>query len=134
MVLNPAPALVRGRAAAESLMVDTCTIGRVVGQTTDPLTGAVTDQVSNYYAGKCRFQTIGRGSQARPQDAGEDYMMLLRIEVQLPISVTGVEVGDIITCETSVHDPDLPTRRFRVRDLYHKSHATARRVQAEEVT
>ena len=61
-------------------------------------------------------------------------MLLLRLEVQLPMTVTGLRVSDEITIDTSAHDPDLVDRVFLVRDLAHKSHATARRVQVTEKT
>lgn len=132
-MLNPAPALARGRAAAEALMVDACTIRRVIAEQTSTVDGTVTREYQSLYTGVCRFQA-GAGSVARTEDVGEAYLRLLRVEVQLPMSVTGLEVGDEVTCTASVHDADLPGRRFLIRDLAHKTHATARRIRCEEVT
>lgn len=125
-------ALARGRLAAEAGMVDACTIARVAGRSTDTTTGAVTDTASALYAGKCRVQQ--HRASATDEDVAEDRLLLLRIEVQLPMSVTGLAVGDVITVTASAHDADLVGREFRVRDLAHKTHATSRRVQCIERT
>lgn len=124
--------LVRGRAAAEALMVDACTIRRAAAGTTDPDTGVPSPTYTALYAGKCRIQQSV--VQAQQHDVAEDYQLLLRLEVQLPMAVTGLLVGDEVTVTASVHDADLVGRVFRVRDLAHKTHATARRVQVVERT
>lgn len=134
--MSRASVLARGQAKAVESMVDACTIRRVTGTTTDDFSGEITKTYlsPNPYSGKCRFQRSGAGAQAQQHDVGEDYLLLLRIEVQLPISVVGLQVDDEVTCDSSVHDPDLPGRVFLVRDLAHKSEATARRVQLTERT
>jgi hypothetical protein len=113
-------------------MVDACTITRVGTRVTDTTTGEVTEPTSTLYTGQCRVQQ--KQADATEETVGEDRLLLLRLEVQLPMSVTGLEVGDLITITSSVHDPDLPGRVFRVRDLAHKTHATSRRVQCVEKT
>ncbi|WP_329019286.1 DUF6093 family protein [Micromonospora rifamycinica] len=123
--------LSRGRAAAERLMVDTCTIRRASGEGSDD-DGNVIVTYEDLYAGKCRVQQTS--AQAAQQESGEDYLLLLRLEVHLPMSVIGLETGDEVTITASVHDPDLPGRVFLIRDLAHKSHATARRVGVTERT
>jgi hypothetical protein len=130
--MSRASVLARGRLAAEAGMVDACTITRVTGRSTDTTTGAVTPTTSTLYTGKCRVQQ--QQAQATTEDVGEDQVLLLRLEVQLPMSVTGLQVGDRITVTASAHDADLVGRVFRVHDLAHKTHATARRVQCLEVT
>ncbi|AXH89407.1 hypothetical protein DVH21_05345 [Micromonospora aurantiaca] len=123
--------LARGRAAAERLMVDACEVRRPTGEGSDD-DGNVVVTYEPVYSGKCRVQQPN--AQAAQQDAGEDYMLMLRLEVHLPISVVGLEAGDEITVTASQHDLDLVGRRFVVRDLAHKSHATARRVGVTERT
>jgi hypothetical protein len=131
--MSRASALARGQLAAQLGMVDACTIRRPSGSgTTDPLTGYPSQTYTALYAGKCRVQQ--HQASADRQDIGEDSVMLLRLEVQLPMTVTGLKVGDEITMTASVYDPDLPGRVFRIHDLAHKSEATARRVQCVEVT
>lgn len=113
-------------------MVDTCTIRRRTGEATNAETGQIIPTYATLYSGKCRIQQQKEGSV--PQNAGEAYIRMLPLQVQLPMSVTGLAVGDEVTVDASVHDGDLPGRVFIVRDLAHKSHATARRVTCEERT
>lgn len=130
--MSRASALARGRIAAEAGMVDACTITRIGTRVTDTTTGEVTEPTTTLYTGKCRVQQAQ--AVATEETVGEDHLLLLRIEVQLPMSVTGLRVGDLITITASAHDADLPGRVFRVHDLAHKTHATARRVQCVEKT
>jgi hypothetical protein len=131
--MSAAEVLARGRAFAAELRAEaeTCTIRRVTGDTTGP-GGVVTPTYDVLYTGPCRVQQ--QMPSASPQDAGEDYALMLRLEVQLPTSVVGLRTEDEITIDTSAHDPDLPGRVFLVKDLAHKSHATARRVGVVERT
>jgi hypothetical protein len=130
--MSRATALARGRLAAEAGMVDACTVTRVGTRVTDTTTGEVTEPTSTLYTGQCRVQQAQ--AQATEETVGEDHLLLLRLEVQLPMSVTGLEVGDLITITASAHDADLPGRVFRIHDLAHKTHATSRRVQCVEKT
>lgn len=132
-MVNPAAALARGRAAVQALMVDTCTITRVTGSSTDPGTGVVTETTTEVYAGRCRVQGSKAGQGVR-MDPGETSVVMLRLEVQLPMSVVGLAEGDEVTVTASVHDEDLVGCRFRIHDLAHKTHATSRRVLVTEVT
>ncbi|WP_328339537.1 DUF6093 family protein [Micromonospora sp. NBC_00421] len=120
--------LARGRAAAERGMRDTCQIRREV---TDPDSGAVVSTWSDVYTGRCRVQQ--RTPDGQPLDSGQDYVLLQRLEVQLPMSVVGLRVGDEITITASV-DPDLVGRVIVVQDLPHKTDATARRVGVTDRT
>lgn len=129
--MSAASVLARGRAAAEALMVDSCSIRRKTGESTGA-GGVVTPTYSTLYAGKCRVQQSA--GQAQQQDPGEAYVLMLRLEVQLPMSVTGLQPEDEVTVTASAHDPDLVGRLFIVRDLAHATHKTARRVQVQERT
>ena len=124
--------LARARAVAEAGMVDTCTIRRVAGETTDETTGAVTPTYSTLYTGACRVQQ--RTAAASPAEGGEAYALMLALEVHLPMSVTGLKTEDQITVTASEHDADLVGRVFLIRSLAHKTHATARRVGVVERT
>jgi hypothetical protein len=131
--MSRATALARGRTAAEISMADACTIRRRTGGTTNPDTGYPTQPYTQLYAGKCRVQQIT--GTARPHDVGEDYVLLQRIDVQLPVVGTeGLKVGDEVLMTAAVHDADLVGRTFLVHDLAHKSEATARRVSCTEKT
>jgi hypothetical protein len=129
--MSRASVLARAQAAAEAGMADTCTIRRKSGGTTDPDTGFPTQPYTDLYAGKCRVQQ--HQATADQQDIGEDHLLLLRLEVQLSMTVTGLKVGDEITL-TASRDADLVGRVFRIHDLAHKTEASARRVQCVERT
>ncbi|PRY56442.1 DUF6093 family protein [Glycomyces artemisiae] len=132
-MLDIAAALEAGRAAAEERMVDTCTIRRPTGTVTDPVTAEVTTTYDVLYSGqKCEVQSKGYWGEAR--EVAEAFKNVLALEVKLPIAVLGLNVDDEITVDASVHEPDLVGRVFHLKDLSHKSHATARRVLCREVT
>lgn len=107
-------------------MVDACTIRRRTGTTVDDNTGVESATYADLYAGACRVQQ--RTAQSQEQTPGEDYQLLVRVEVQLPVSVTGLRVGDEITVTAAAHDPELVDAVFLVRDMFAKTHPTARRV------
>ena len=124
-------AMLRGRAAAERNMVDACTITRTTGSTTDPETGATSLTTTTVYTGKCRFQQAAAG--ASGQNVAEANIYQVAHLVQLPMSVTGVRVEDVVTATVSI-DPDLVGRRFWVRAVAEGTHKTARRLPIELVT
>jgi len=118
---------------AESIMVDSCTVRRRTGTTTNPTTGVVTPVYAVVRTSqKCRVQARGNWGEAR--DVGEAALVILALEVQFPMSVTDLQARDEITIDACVNDPDLVGRVLRVKDLHHKSHATSRRVLCQEVT
>lgn len=130
--MSRATVLARARAAALAGMNDACVIRRKMGTTTDPDTGASTPAYATLYTGACRVKAAL--AQAGQADAGQDYLLLLRLEVHLPMTVTGLQVGDEVTITAAAYDPDLPGRVFIIRDLFHMTHATARRVGVIEKT
>lgn len=123
--------LASGRAAAEALMVDTCTVTRVTGQALDEDTGAYVDTTSTIYSGKCRVQVRNAATAALPL-AGEREVVAFMLELQIPMSAAALAVGDKVTITASTHDTNLVNRVFRVRELFHKTHATARRTLVQE--
>jgi Family of unknown function (DUF6093) len=130
--MSATTATLRGRAAAENLMIDACTVQRVTGSATNDTTGVVTPTYSTIYTGKCRVQQVV--PIAKPANVGEAAVWLQRLVLQLPMSVVGIQSDDLVTITASVLDGDLVGRTFHVRELGHKTHATARRVQLEEIT
>lgn len=123
--------LTTARAAAESLMLDACTIARKTGQATNTGTGVVSDTYGDpFYSGPCKVQA--RDVDAITPEAGDRAVTVLRMRVDVPMSVEGVEVGDLVTITSSAYDPDLVGRTFRVTAPFHKSFATARRMPVEE--
>lgn len=131
--MSAATALARGRAAAEALMVDTCTIQRTTGTATDPHTGEITPTQAVIYSGACKVQQPD--TQATEQKPGQAELLMVRRELHLPIVTSdGVRADDEVTIDTSVHDADLVGRLFAVRGEMSKSMSTARRLGVEEVT
>lgn len=123
--------LARAQAAALAGMVDACTIRRRGPVFTSPDTGVPSPAYSTLYTGQCRVQqTRGR---AQPHNVGQDYQLLQRVEVQVPLSVTGLKVTDEVTI-TASRDPDLVGRVFLVKELAHKTDASSRRVEVTERT
>lgn len=125
-------------------MVDTVTVEPWDGTsyTLDTVTGENVRDVGAAIYGPDVASSDGRNGRARIQQqrtvseedqGGGRTITVLRRELQLPMSVTGVTVDDVVTVDTS-EDPDLVGREFRVSSLHGKTHATARRLQVEEVT
>lgn len=114
-------------------MRDACTVAHASSDpVTDPDTGVVTYPVgAPFYAGACRVQLPNVAE--REVDAGEREWTEQAALVMLPMSVTGVRVGDVVTVTASVLDADLVGRRYTVVGLMHKTHATARRLRVTEV-
>jgi hypothetical protein len=117
--------LLRGRRAAEAGMVDTCSVRRQSGETTDDNTGEVTQTWADVYTGRCRVQQ--RTITAEDETPGQDFQLLSRLELQLPIAAPALQVGDEVTI-TASGDPQLIDQVLIVRDLAAKSEATARRI------
>jgi hypothetical protein len=92
----------RGRIAAEALMVDTCTIKRLTGSSTDQDTGVVTPTYSTTYTGKCRLKLPT--AVARPITVGEAQEFTQHPILSLPATTTGIEVDDIVTITASLLD------------------------------
>ena len=132
--MSVASLLAQGRAAAERLMVDTCTIRRRTGETTSPVTGAVTPTYSTIYTGRCRVQQSAIGASATAAEVGEARRLMLSLEVQVPMTVTGVRAEDEVLVTASAHDEDLVDRVLIVKALAHKTHSTSRRIGVEERT
>lgn len=112
-------------------MVDKCTISRQSGSATDPDTGKVTPTFTAVYSGKCQVQqTIAQSSNP---EAGGHQFTVQDLVLKVPVSVTGIQIGDTVTMSSAELDPELVGRVFRVSDLFHKTYATSRRLRVEEV-
>lgn len=127
--LNANAATLRGRAAAEALMQDTCRIERIVTSTTDQDTGEVVETKETVYEGKCRFQAARsfRTFDSGTRNVGERYFYIDDVLLQVPMTVDGVQNEDACTCVTSVLDTALVGKEFVIQGLMMKSHSTTRR-------
>lgn len=129
-MLNPTPALLRGRQRAEELMVDTCTIKHRTSETTDPDTGVVTPTYTTVYSGKCRLKLPT--AVARPADVGQAQVFTQHPTLSLPATTTGVQIDDLVTMTASALMPALVGRQFHVRGLPGSTHMTAARFEVME--
>lgn len=122
-----------GRRQAEALMLDTCRIRAVTGETTEPVTGTVTPAYGPpVYEGRCKIQNQ-RSFPSTP-NAGEHQFTLSPNELHLPVAASGaVATGHEVVILTSV-DPVNVGRLFRIRSGDRKSLQTALRCQVEEIT
>jgi hypothetical protein len=129
-------AMLRGRAAALALMVDTIVVTRLdpAGTTTNTETGVVTKAYTTIYSGIGKIQRQPRDILARIADVGQAELFTAHVEVHLPVTATGVASDDIATVTASPNDPDLVGKTFHIRELAAKTWQTARRFGAEQIT
>jgi len=111
-------------------MVDACSVRRVTGTSLNETTGAYTDTTVVVYSGKCRVQVRNAATAALPL-SGDREVVSFMLEVQTPMSAASFAVGDMVTITASV-DSQLVGRIFRVREVFHKTHATQRRTLVQE--
>lgn len=125
------PVTITGRAAAERLMVDGCTITRgTPGTVYDPETDTyVGTGGAVVYVGKCRVKP--RDNADRQVEAGGETVSLWPYIVSIPMSATGIMLDDTITVSQAGLDPDLVGLVLRVRDVPVGSTLTARRLGCE---
>jgi hypothetical protein len=125
-------AMLRGRAAAEALMVDECELSTPGVQVTDPNTGNVTNTATAVYSVKCKFQQTQ--TQAASPEAGGHQFTAQGTQLQLPVSAGPVAVGQTVRCTASKYTPALVGNVYRVVEIFEKSFMTAQRVRVEEIT
>lgn len=122
--------MLRGRKAAESLMVDSCVVTRVTSQgSINNSTGGYTPTTSTVYSGKC--QVVKPEGSATDVAAGERDVAVSRTTVKLPISATGVQSGDKVTVAATLDD-DLDGRVLYVHEVQARTYGTSRRLACEE--
>lgn len=132
--MTPEQLTVRGRQAAERLMVDVCRIERPSDDpVTDPVTGVVSRAVVLVYEGKCKIQQQSWQQLGESQrEAGEHFYDVLVPTLHLPISVPAVQTDDRITILTSF-DPLNVGRVFRFLSGTRKTYQTSIRVRVAEI-
>lgn len=125
-------ATLAGRAAAEALMVDQCTITRA--STAEPVFneetgGYAPGAPTTVYEGPCRVKP--RDNVDRVVQAGEQPISLWPYLVSVPMSTLDVQLDDRITITLAALDPALLGLALRVRQVLKGSHITARRLGCE---
>jgi len=127
--------LAEGRAEAEAIMLDACTITRVTGEPgpIDPETGLRDPAPTmTVYSGKCKVQTFEPNESAR--ESGDHTFIQQRYHLHLPIGVGPVKVGDTATIISAAADAQLVGRSYRIAGVHHKSLGTAQRLLVDEIT
>ena len=109
--MSASSALGRGRAAAESLMLDECAVTRPGEPVTDPDTGEVTTPSVLVYAGRCKVQSKD-SSVSSPEAGGHSFTVVSR-QVHIPAESADVRDGDVITI-TAARTPQLVGKVYRV--------------------
>jgi len=122
-----------GRAFAAPGFVDSCVITRVVGESTDLLTGQVTKTLSTVYTGACRVQQAA-APWAGPATVGQAAIRISALELQLPVvGSEGILVDDRVTITAAVHDTELVGKTWVIVGEHHATHKTTRRLPLEEI-
>lgn len=124
--------LLESRADAESLMLDTCTIGILGDPVTDPVTDVVTTPLDPLFTGRAKVQTW-EAQESNPE-AGGATMTVQRYAVHIPVGSYAPKVGHVVEITAAALDPHLAGRRYRIVALLHKTMATAYRLGVEEVS
>jgi hypothetical protein len=121
------------RAAAESKMVDTCTIVAIT--TTgdpDPATSLPAEQRTTIYAGKCEYRAAD--TQARSVDSAGRQLVQQGATLKLPVDAPGsaaVRVGHVATISLATNDPTADPVVVTVSGTHQQTYATARRLPVE---
>lgn len=123
-------AVLAGREAAESIMLDVCTINRPGEPFTDD-DGVVITLLVEVYAGRCKVQSAT--AQAASPVAGGHGFTVERLQLHIP-ALTACRVDDTATITSSALDPSLVGLTFRLVELARGSHRTAARWNVELVT
>ena len=111
-------------------MVDACTVSRVTGTSTDPLTGASVPTLEPVYEGRCKVNTYE--PYERNPTVGGGTVTVQRYSVHVPVGSFAPEVGQVVDITSASFDENLAGRSFRVVALLHKTAATAYRLSVEE--
>jgi len=119
------------RAAAESLMLDACTITRPGEPVTDPDTGEVTNTATEVYSGKCKVQSKD-SSTSSPEAGGHSFTVVSR-QVHIPAGSADVLDDDVVTI-TAATLSQLVGKVYRADGFTPDSYDTAFRLPVKEVT
>ncbi len=121
-------AIARGRRLAERLMVDTCVVQRVIGETTDDETGVVEPVLETVYSGRCKLQN--QTQYETGSVAGGHLSVEQRSLVHFPVGSFQSKHGDLCTFTASVA-PGVSGQKFRLQgETPYRTFETAYRVYA----
>lgn len=131
-----------GRADAESLMLDTCTVKRLGAPVLDRVTGKTTVPRLPVYpdpswpdehpwkTGRCKVQG-SNAQEASPVAAGHTFDEQ-RYRLDIPAAAPLLRKGDVVTITSAASNPNLDGKTYKVTGPFAKSHSTAQRVAVIE--
>ena len=131
--MSAADTLAEGRLAHLELMVETCTVKRVTGQTLDA-NDVLVDTFTTIYPvapalGICRAKAFRMGHQT---EAGQVAIQMRGYDVQLPWDAVGeILRADILTL-TASDDPWVIGRPLTVTEVEYSGTQTARHLKATD--
>lgn len=121
------------RAAAESKMVDSCTIVEVTTSgDPDPDTSLPAETRTTIYAGKCEYRAAD--TQARSVDSGGRQLVQQGATLKIPVDAPGsaaVRVGHVATIFLATNDLTADPVVVTVSGTHQQTYATARRLPVE---
>lgn len=121
------------RAAAESKMIDTCTIVEVTTSgDPDPATSLPAEARTTVYAGRCEYRAAD--TQARSVDSAGRQLVQQGAVLKIPVDAPGsaaVRVGHIATITLATNDPTSAPVVVTVSGTHQQTYATARRLPVE---
>jgi hypothetical protein len=128
-------ALVAGRAAAESLMLDEGQAQRPTGGLTyDPVTQSEVPAMDPDFGFSSRCKVQSRAVIVRTEEVGERTAATIRLELQLPVDTAPLQVGDVFTVTTPHPLSTVPAgTAYRVNGPAEGSLKTARRYEVERI-
>jgi hypothetical protein len=124
-------ATLRGREAAESLMLDTCTITRLGEPVFSEATGQFTSTSTEVYAGKCKVQS--KDSATAKPEVGEHTFTVVSRQVHIPANAADVRDGDVVTITASRLNAFTVGKQYRVSGFTPDTFDTAFRLPVKEV-
>jgi len=125
-------ATLRGRRAAEALMVDECRITAPGETVTDPDTGEVTNERTVVYEGRCKVQS--REGAATNPEAGEHSFTVVSRQVHIPVNAADVRDGYEVEITASLLNAFTVGKVYRVEGFTPDSFDTAFRLPVVEIT
>lgn len=126
--MSAARTIARGRRMAEKLMVDTCLVQRVIGETTNDETGTVEPILQTVYSGRCKLQN--QTEYETGSVAGGHLSVEQRSLVHFPVGSFQSKHGDLCTFTASVA-PGVAGQKYRLQgETPYRTFETAYRVYA----
>lgn len=122
----------RGRKAAEALMVDACRITSGGDVVTDPDTGEVTRTRTTVYEGKCKVQS--KDSAVSNPEAGEASFTVVSRQIHIPANAAEVLDGYEVEITASLLNSFTVGKVYRVEGFTPDTYDTAYRLPVKELT